>query len=174
MNTDVSVNGKTSMADQRQGAIGGHFGLLFPTDYVKACDLKSRDVTVSIDHLEYEVLQMQGGKKERKVVAYLRAVGKDGKPGALLGKRLVMNKTNMKSVAKVAGDPDVSKWAGVKVTLWPTMCRGADGSQVECIRVRVRTNASAAEVPDEMSVAPDPRPAFADEANAGDTAGVSS
>lgn len=166
---NASASGKAS--DQRQGAIVGHYALLFPTDYVKACDLKGRDVTVSIDHLEYELLQMQGGKKERKVVAYLRAVGKDGSPGAMLGKRLVMNKTNMKSIAKVAGDPDVSKWAGTRITLWPTMCRGADGSQVECIRVRVRTNTNAAEVPAEMSEAPAPRADFVDEANAGDTAG---
>lgn len=156
--------------NQAKREITGHVGLLFPTDYVKACDLHSKDVTVAIDHLEMETLQTQGGRKEDKPVIYLRAITKDGTPGKLLGKRLVMNKTNGKSIVKVAGSPDVSKWKGVKITLYPSECRGADGSQVECIRVRVRTNANAAEIPDDMSAAPAPRPEFVDEANdAGET-----
>lgn len=159
-------------SNEKSAPITGHYALLHPTEYLKACDLKGRDITVMIDHLEHETLVMQGGKKERKVVIYISAVAADGKPGRLLGKRLVANKTNLKSIAKIAGDPDVAKWSGVKITLWPTMCKGAEGAQVECIRVRVRTNARAVDVPEEMSEAPAPRPDFVDEAGAaGDAAG---
>lgn len=140
-------------------ALSGHFALLFPTNYVKACDLHGKDITVAVDHLEHEVLQMQGANKERKVVIYLRAVRKDGSIGDLLGKRLVVNKTNAKLIAAVVGDPDLSKWSGAKFTLYPTKCRGADGSQVECVRVRARVNATATEMHEDMSKAPDPEPA---------------
>ncbi len=148
----------TSRANAAPKIITGHYALLFPTNYVKACDLHGRDVTVAIDHLEHEVLQMQGAKKEEKVVLHLRAVRKDGTVGDLLGKRLVMNKTNAKLVAAVVGDTDTARWSGAKITLYPTKCRGADGSQVECVRVRARVNAGATEMPGDMSAAPEPQP----------------
>lgn len=144
--------------------ITGHALLCFPTEYVRACDLHGKDVTIAIDHLEWEVLRMQGGAKERKPVVYMRSVTKDGTPGKLLGKRLALNKTNMRLIIATLGSPDVATWTGQRITIYPTKCRGADGTQVECIRVRARVNASAAEVPEDMSAAPAPRVEFVDEA----------
>lgn len=160
MNTSRNAGAQSNAS----AVITGHHGLLWPTEYVRACDLHGKDVTIAIDHLEWEVLQMQGGKKERKPVVYMRAVGKDGAPGKMLGKRFALNKTNSKLIAATLGDPDVSTWAGKRITIFPTKCRGADGTQVECIRVRARVNASAAEVPEDMSAAPAPRVEFVDEA----------
>lgn len=141
--------------------IAGHYGLLHPTEFVKACDLKGKDVTVVVDFAKWEVLTMMGGKKDRKVAIHLRTVS--GKP---LGKRLIANKTNLRSIAGVLGETDVAKWSGQRISLYPTTCRGADGKQVECIRIRGRVNGSAvaADLPDEMTEAPLPRVSFVDEA----------
>lgn len=139
--------------------ITGHFGLVFPTEYVKACDLREKDVTVTITRVRLEALTMQGGRREKKPVASLASAS--GKP---LGKRLVLNKTNLKSIAAALGEKDVSKWLGGKVTIYPTTCRSADGTTVECIRVRVRMNPRAQEVTDEMAAEPAPRVDFLDEA----------
>jgi hypothetical protein len=143
----------------KEPAITGHHELCYPTEYVKAADLRGKDVTVVVDHLEWEGLVMAGGKRDRKVAVHLRSVG-----GKKLEKRLIVGKTNLRSMAACIGETDVSRWSGQKVTLYPTTCRGADGRPVECIRVRVKTNASAGEVPDEMSVAPPPRVEFVDDA----------
>jgi hypothetical protein len=131
--------------------------LLCPSNYLKAADLRGRDVNVVIDHLEREQLVMVGGRRELKVVAHIRSAA-----GKLLEKRWVLNKTNLRAIAATIGERDVGKWGGGKITIYPTTCRGADGKQVECIRVRVKVSAGANEMPEEMT-APVPRVEFLDE-----------
>lgn len=149
------------MAERRPQTrpLTGHHALVYPTEYVKAADLKGRDVTVVIDAIMMEMLTMVGGKREEKAVVTLRTVA--GKP---LGKRLILNKTNLRSIAGVLSEPMVHLWPGGRVTLYPTTCRGGDGKEQECVRVRVRVNANAADVPEAMAEAPVPRTEFADEA----------
>lgn len=137
------------MASERKAAasdaIEGHFALLHPTNYIRACELRGRDVTITIDHLAWEVLQCQGGRKERKPVVYMRSA-----KGALLEKRWVINKTNLRTIGALLGEPNVAKWKGRAITIFPTTCRGADGGQVECIRVRARAAALKEEPTDDM------------------------
>lgn len=150
------------MAERRASgspAITGHIELLYPSEYVKACDLRDRDVTVIIDHLAWENLVMAGGRKDRKVTVHLRSVG--GKP---LGKRWVVGKTVLRQIATTLGEVHAEKWSGQRVTLYPTTCRGKEGKDVECIRVRVRVNPAASEVPEDMAAEPAPRVEFLDEA----------
>lgn len=152
--------------------IAGHLELLYPSEYVKACDLHGKDVTVIIDHAEWEALVMAGGKRDRKVAIHLRSV-----KGAALGKRWIVGKTVLRQLGAACGSTDVSAWSGKKVTLFPTTCKGARGEIMECIRVRVKVNARAEDVPEDMSAAPAPRPEFIDEAgadDASDTAGGAS
>lgn len=141
-------------------AITGHLELLYPSKYVKAADLRGKDVTVIIDHAEWENLVMQGGKRDRKVALHLRST-----TGKLLEKRWIVGKTVLRQIAKSTGKTDVAAWSGDRVTMYPTTCRGADGTQVECIRVRLKVNARAEEVPEDMA-APVEAPAFVDEAGA--------
>lgn len=143
--------------------ITGHYRLCYPTEYVGAHDLHGKDVTVVIDHAERETLTLEGGRKEEKVVLHLRSVA-----GKALGKRMVANKTNMKLIAATLRETLVDKWSGQRITLYGTTCRGADGKQVECLRVRARVNSSAdaADLPNDVTEAPAPRVAFADEAEA--------
>lgn len=151
------------MAERRAApaaAITGHLELLYPSEYVKAADLRGKDVTVVVDHLTWENLVMAGGKRDRKVTVHLRSVS--GKP---LEKRWVIGKTVLRQIAAaLGGESEVSRWSGGKITMYPTSCRGADGKTVECIRVRVRAAQTTEEPPEDMTIAPAPRPAFVDEA----------
>ena len=49
-------------------------------------------------------------------------------------KKLVLNKTNATTVAKLYG-PRPSQWAGKRIVLFPTQCE-AFGKTTDCIRVR--------------------------------------
>lgn len=101
-----------------------HFRLLFKTDYVGAWDLKG-DTEVTIERVaEREELVGEGGKKDHKPVLYFKGATK----------KMVLGKTNAKSVGKVLGN-DTTDWPGKKITLYPTTCQ-AFGETVECIRVR--------------------------------------
>lgn len=143
-----------------EAPITGHLELLYPSEYVKAADLRGKDVTVIIDHAEWENLVMAGGKRDRKVALHLRSVG-----GKRLEKRWIVGKTVLRQIAHaLGGETMVDKWSGGKVTMYPTTCRGADGKTVECIRVRVRTSASVDEPPEDMTATPAPRVEFVDEA----------
>ena len=142
-------------------AITGHVDLVYPTKYVKAVDLRGKDVTVIVDRVTWENLVMAGGKKDRKVAIHMRSVG-----GKHLEKLWIAGKTVVKQIAKSLGEKDVGKWPGGKVTMYPTTCRGGGGEEMECIRVRVRTSATAVDIPEDMAAAPETPPDFIDEAEA--------
>ena len=144
-------------------AITGHVDLVYPTKYVKAADLKGRDVTIVIERVTWENLVMAGGKRDRKAAIHMRSVS--GKP---LEKLWIVGKTVLKQIAKATGDREIGAWAGKRVTMYPTTCRGGGGEEMECIRVRVRTSATANDVPEDMAAAPEPAPDFVDEADGGD------
>jgi len=101
-----------------------HIRLMFPTDYVTAADLNGQDKTVTIASLSQEELTMQGGIKETAwIVTFAEAK-----------KKLVLNKTNAKTIAKLHGD-ESDDWIGKQITLYPTTCKyGRD--TVDCIRIR--------------------------------------
>jgi phosphopantetheine adenylyltransferase len=78
---------------------------------------------VNLEDLNAE-LQMAGGNKEVKPVLYF----------ANAKKKLVLNKTNAKAIAKLHGSA-AEGWAGKQVVLYPTTTRcGRD--VVDCVRVR--------------------------------------
>lgn len=146
-------------------AITGHVDLVYPTKYVKAADLKGRDVTIVIERVTWENLVMAGGKRDRKAAVHMRSTG-----GKALDKLWIVGKTVLKQIAKATGEREIGKWGGQRVTMFPTTCRGGGGEEMECIRVRVRTSATAVDIPEDMAAAPEPAPDFVDEA-AGDDAG---
>jgi len=92
---------------------------LFPSKYVKASDLKGRDVEVTIRTVEVEKID-----EDERPVLYFQGMDKG----------LVLNRTNANSIAKLHGG-EVSKWAGKTITLFPTET-DFKGEQVACIRVR--------------------------------------
>ena len=88
--------------------------------YLKASDLKGRDVLVTIDRLDPQ--KMNDGKM--KWVMYF--VGKE--------KGLVLNVTNINNIAFIHGD-ETEAWHGKQVILYPTMV-DFQGRSTEAIRVK--------------------------------------
>lgn len=153
------------MASNDRGQdITGHFQLVYPTEYIKAPDLRGKDVTVTIARVAWENLVMEGGRRDKKAVIHMT-----NSRGVRLGKRWVVGKTVLKQLAASVGSPDVSQWIGRQVTMYPTTCKGKAGETMECIRVRVRVSQTATEIPEDMAQAPAPR-SFLDEAEADETA----
>jgi hypothetical protein len=116
-----------------------HVDLLFPSKYLKAADLRGKDVTVTIRDIDPRgELQMRNGAKEHKPIVTFNGTEK----------LWVMNKTNAQSIAKVYG-PEIMQWIGKRVTLYPTRVQ-CGRNEVDAIRVRERApNAKAARIEDE-------------------------
>ena len=94
---------------------------IYPSQTLKAEDLKGQDCTVKI--AGYESVSFDAGPK-----LVLSFVGTD--------KTLVCNKTNSQTVAGFYGT-NLENWIGKEITLFPTQTEYA-GKQVACIRVRLQ------------------------------------
>ena len=91
----------------------------FPSNYVKAADLKGNNVIVVMARVEMEKI----GNDEKPVLYFQ---GKD--------KGLVLNRTNSNNISLLYGD-DTDDWAGREIVLFPAMV-DFQGKTVEAIRVR--------------------------------------
>lgn len=94
----------------------------FPSNYVKASDLKGNQAVVTIDRVEFEPV---GRDKEMKAVVYF--VGKS--------KGVVLNKTNARKITEITGSALTEEWRGHAIVLYPTETEFA-GETVECIRIK--------------------------------------
>ena len=91
----------------------------FPSEFLKADDLQDRTVKLTIDRVEMD--EVGDG---RKPIAYF----KDAKKG------LVLNVTNARAIATLAGD-DMDTWTGTQIELFSTPVT-FKGQVTEGIRVR--------------------------------------
>lgn len=112
----------------------------FPSNYLKASDLKGAQVVVTIDRVEFEEV---GRDKEEKPVIYF--TGKT--------KGVVLNKTNARKITEITGSAITEEWRGHAVVLYPTETEFA-GETVECIRVKPVAKAKMSR----MTPAPPPPP----------------
>jgi hypothetical protein len=96
-----------------------------PSKYLRASDLDGDDLVVTIKSLEQETVGV-GAQSDDKWVVYFK--GQD--------KGLVLNKTNIGTIAKLHGE-ESDDWIGKQVTLYPTEV-DFQGKQVEAIRIRSR------------------------------------
>lgn len=115
----------------------------FPSNYLKASDIGEAQPVVTIDRVEVEPV---GRQKEMKPVVYF--AGKS--------KGIVLNKTNSKKIAEIAGSNDTDDWHGVQVRLFATEV-DFQGETVEAIRVKApatakRPQARPAPKPEPMPV----------------------
>lgn len=94
----------------------------FPSNYLKASDLKGAQPVVAIDRVEFEPV---GRQREMKPILYL--VGKE--------KGIVLNKTNASHIANLAGTPETDEWHGIRVKLYATHVE-FQGETVEAIRIK--------------------------------------
>jgi hypothetical protein len=90
--------------------------------------------SVTIERVEWDDIPQAGkSEKARKPVVILKAAD-----GRLLKKKLAMGKNIARQIVEVTGEKDAGKWSGKRITLFGTTCRGVEGKQVECVRVRAR------------------------------------
>jgi hypothetical protein len=95
----------------------------FPSRFLKADDLQSREITVIVDRVIMEEVG-QGENKETKPCIYFR-----GKT-----KGVILNKTNATNIATAYG-PDMDAWTGQPVILFPAWV-DMQGKTVQAIRIR--------------------------------------
>ena len=78
---------------------------VFPSRYLKAEDLEGANVTVTIEEAKIEEV---GPKKESKlVISFVNTL-----------KKLVLNKTNAATIAKLYGE-ETDEWLGKRIILYP-------------------------------------------------------
>lgn len=111
-----------------------HYQLLHPKEYLCAADLRGKDVTLTISRLKSESLKTDRGSEDKWCLYFKEVEEKHRKNRKHLNKRLVLNKTNAKTIAKIHG-PETDDWIGKRITLYGTTCT-AFGEEVECIRIR--------------------------------------
>lgn len=99
---------------------------VFPSKYLKASDLKGREVTVAIRELVMEKI----GDDTKPILYFMNKE-----------KGMVLNKTNSMNIA-IAYGPETEAWAGHPVTLFAAWV-DYQGKQVQGLRVRVAQTTSA-------------------------------
>ncbi len=99
--------------------------LMFPSQYLAAPDLGGKYVTVTIEKIERQALKTTKGDED-KWVMFMKGAKK----------KLVLNKTNARTIAELHG-PKAEKWVGKQVVLFASTCQ-AFGKITDCIRVRDR------------------------------------
>ncbi len=93
----------------------------FPSNWLKAVDLKNKTIKVTIDKVIFEEI---GQNKDKKPVMYFDKVQKG----------LVLNKTNAEQIGSVHGQ-ELESWTGKEIELFSMMVP-FQGQNVAAIRVR--------------------------------------
>jgi hypothetical protein len=108
--------------------------LLFPNEYLAAADLQGKDVTLTISRLVQEALRTDKGDEDKWLIYFAEMEERSRRDKKKLNKRMVLNKTNAKTIAKLYG-LETNDWIGKRITLFATTCQ-AFGETVDCIRIR--------------------------------------
>jgi len=104
-----------------------HWKKLVNPEYLGVYSLdEGKDMIVTIKAVSRQMVKGADGKDQECTVATL-----DGQ------KPLIVNRTNAKTIAKVAGSPYIEDWQGVSITLYPLKVK-AFGDIVEALRVRAQ------------------------------------
>lgn len=113
-----------------------HLDLMFPSRYLKASDLRGKDVVLTIRKIVKQEMETKEGKKMKWHLYFEETRKAAEKAGDLdAEKRYVFPVTVGKQIKKATGEPDGEKWVGKRITLYATQCNSF-GEIVDCIRVR--------------------------------------
>lgn len=105
-----------------------HWKKLYNPNYFGAwCFEPGKDMVLTVDHVIQEVVSDEKGRKEQCMVVYFRERG---------AKPMICNKTNSKSLEKLAGSPYIEDWAGVKVQLYVDHNVRFGSDRVDGVRIR--------------------------------------
>jgi len=101
-----------------------HVLSMFDSEWLHHYDLPANEYAVEIERVEVGELTAQGGRKQKKPVAFFKGHKKG----------LALNKTNARAILNMHG-AETDQWPGKRITLYCTTTEMA-GETVECIRVR--------------------------------------
>ncbi len=102
-----------------------HWRTVAGKEFLVGEELNNKDVTLTIKNVAIEEVQNKQGKEKKPVASFV------GTP-----KKLILNVTNMKSIAKVLKTPFVEDWAGKQITLTPVKGRFF-GEDQEVVRIKM-------------------------------------
>ena len=103
-----------------------HWKKLTNPHYIGAHDLQpGQELKITIESVAKELIKGAEGRDEQCVVAKLKGTEKP----------FILNKTNMKIIAKVLGSPYIEEWAGKSVIIYSARVK-AFGDMVDAIRVK--------------------------------------
>lgn len=112
----------------------------FPSKYLRAADLGDVQPIVTIARVTVEAV---GREQEQKPIVYF--VGKS--------KGVVLNKTNSRAIAQIAGSSETDDWEGTQIQLYVATVEFS-GESMEAIRVRAPKQAKAKPAPKPEPVEP--------------------
>ena len=102
---------------------------MYEKTYLGSWDIpEDRDAVCVIERVEAGVIN-NGTKADKKPLVYVRSAK------GPLGKPIVLNATNMKTIAALYGYK-VEAWIGKPIALFKATVQGVGGGQVEAIRIR--------------------------------------
>jgi hypothetical protein len=99
--------------------------MMDPKEYLECHELRGADRIVQIERIEGGEVTGKDGKKSKKPKCFFKGIPRP----------FLLNRTNCKTLTSLTGSPDMDKWIGKWITLYPTTTSLA-GEQVDCIRVR--------------------------------------
>lgn len=105
-----------------------HWKKMTNPNYIGAHDLlPNQELQLTIESVAKEMVKGQDGKEEQCVVAKIKGAKKP----------MILNKTNMKIIAKVLGTPYIEEWSGKQITIFSAKVK-AFGEIVEALRVKAK------------------------------------
>ncbi len=130
-----------------------HYRTMLTSENLCAADLWDeakqgyREVVVEVDHVRKGEVVGEKGRKKGMPFAHFK--------NTRTGKPLGLNATNCRTLASIAGSPNVDKWKGLLITLYVTQT-DVGREKVDAIRIRPEAarrdvkpeNAPAAELSD--------------------------
>jgi len=110
----------------------------FPSNYVKADDLKGKEHKAIIAFVKDETFTDNGKERKKPVVHFQRGF-----------KPLVCNKTNFLAIADACGK-STDVWTNKEIVLFPCMVQTPQGKMMAAIRVKAVPPPLAVELNDEI------------------------
>ncbi|MDP1561167.1 MAG: hypothetical protein Q8M16_07200 [Pirellulaceae bacterium] len=109
-----------------------HFEALLDSPYLRWFDLQGRPALVEIKIIRQEEICVSGGAKKRCPILTFKQL--QGRIETI--KPLIINKTNLESIAAIHG-PKPSQWVGKSIVIFEDWTEFRK-ERVKCIRVRAR------------------------------------
>ena len=121
---------------------------VFESNTLKAADIKGREITATIAHVEpKEFTGRDNGTKTKKLMIYFEKAKK----------ALVCNRTNAQRIAYIHGK-DYSQWVGKQIVLYVDPFVQFGNELVEAIRIKPPNAVQEPPVQDRITSGPQPAP----------------